>query len=81
MYELEWKQSINNVRGKSGGGRNKLRRYCTNKQIFYVEKYCCLIMTPKHRSALSKVSCGVAPIRIETGCYDNLKENERICPF
>jgi len=71
----------NNVKGKSGKVRNKLRRYCTYKQIFYVEKYCGLIMPPKHRSALSKVRCGVAPIRIETGCYDNLKENERICPF
>ena len=27
MYEHEWKQSINNVKGKSGKGRNKLRGY------------------------------------------------------
>ena len=46
-----------------------------------MEKYCSLIMSPKHTSALSKFRCGVAPIRIETGRYENLKENERICPF
>jgi len=33
MYEHEWKQSINKVKGKSGKGRNKLRRSCTYKQI------------------------------------------------
>ena len=81
MFEYEWRQSINNVKDKSGKGRNKLRRYCTYKQIFCVEKYCLLIMPPKHRSALSKFRCGVAPIRIETGRYENLKENERVCPF
>ena len=48
---------------------------------FCVEKYCLLIMPPKHRSALSKFRCGVAPIRIETGRYENLTENERVCPF
>jgi len=81
LYEHEWKQSINNVKGKSGKGRNKLRRYCTYKQIFCVVKYCLLIMPPEHMSALSKFRCGVAPIRIETGRYENLKENERVCPF
>ena len=42
---------------------------------------CLLIMPPKHRSALSKFRCGVAPIRIETGRYETLNENERVCPF
>jgi len=54
---------------------------CTYKQIFCVEKYCLLIMPPQLRSALSKFRCVVAPIRIETGRYENLKENERVCPF
>jgi len=72
--EDEWKETVNSVKGKSGKGRNKLRRYCTYKQIFCVENYCLLIMPPKHRSALSKFRCGVAPIRIETGRYENLKK-------
>jgi len=50
-----------------------LRRYCTYKHTFCVEKYCLLVLVPKHRSALCKFRCGVAPIRIETGRYENLK--------
>lgn len=40
-------------------------------------------MTAKHRSALSKIRCGVAPIRVETGSVENLpvNENDRLCPF
>ena len=34
-----------------------------------------------HRSAFSKFRLGVAPIRIETGRYENLSEENRICPF
>ena len=29
----------------------------------------------------AKFRCGVAPIRIETGRYDNTRENDRICPI
>ena len=39
------------------------------------------MMPSKHRSALSKFRCGVAPIRKETGHYENLKENEHGCHF
>jgi len=57
-----------------------MRRYCTSKQVFCVERYCLIIRPPKHRTALSKFRCGIAR-RIETGRYENLKENERVCPF
>ena len=32
-------------------------------------------------SAFAKFRCGVAPIRIETGRYEGLSIEERICPF
>ena len=35
----------------------------------------------KHRSALAKFCCGVAPIRLETGRYERLAVNNRICPL
>ena len=38
-------------------------------------------MIRSHRSALAKFRCGVAPIRSETGRYENLSVNERFCPF
>ena len=32
-----------------------------------------------HRSALAKLRCGVAPIKLETGGYENLHIDERKC--
>ena len=49
--------------------------------ILCVKKYCLFIIPHKHRSALIKFRCGVAPSRIETGRNENVKENERMCPF
>ena len=38
-------------------------------------------MPPRHRAALCKFRCGVAPLRIETGRYEGLAVNSRLCPF
>ena len=40
-----------------------------------------MLLPLKHRSAFAKFRCGVAPIRIETGPYEGLSIEERICPF
>jgi hypothetical protein len=80
-YVCDWKQLINRSVGSSGRGRNKLRTYCTFKKDYSVENYCTMIMPPLHRSAFCKFRCGVAPIRLETGRYENLSEQNRTCPF
>ena len=80
-YVNDWHDSINRPEGIRGRGRNKLRNYCKYKINYSVENYCELIMPPKHRAALSKFRCGVAPIRVETGRYENLALNDRLCPF
>ena len=36
-------------------------------------------MRGKHRSAYAKFRAGVAPLRIETGRYERLEVNERLC--
>ena len=38
-------------------------------------------MSRSHRSALAKFRCGVAPIRLETGRYEQLPVGQRLCPF
>ena len=38
-----------------------------------------LIMQRTHRSAFAKFRMGIAPLRIETGRYERLEENERVC--
>ena len=40
-----------------------------------------MLLPYKHRSALAKFRCGVAPIRLETGRYERLAVNNRICPL
>ena len=40
-----------------------------------------MLLPQNHRSAFVKFRCGVAPIKIETGCYENLVVEESICPF
>ena len=80
-FICEWHGNINNLVGNSGKGRNKLRTYCTLKTQYCVESYCLKILPPLHRSAFCKFRCGVAPIRIETGRYENLELKDRKCPF
>ena len=38
-------------------------------------------MPYSHRAAFAKFRCGVAPIRIETGRYENLDVGQRLCHF
>ncbi len=37
-------------------------------------------MNFKHRSAIAKFRCAVGPIRLETGRYEHLNIDERVCP-
>ena len=77
----DWSNDMNRVSGRNGRGRNKLRTYTLFKETYQVERYCKINLHFPHRSALAKFRCGVAPIRLETGRYENLAENERTCPF
>ena len=77
----QWSEAVNKVGARSGNGPNKLRTYCTFKNIFQTEFYVENIMTRSHRSALAKFRCGVAPIRLKTGRYEKSPGNERFCSF
>ena len=82
LFIDKWKNDINNDRGPSGHGRNKLRTYKQFKNEYVVETYVnCSFLSRKHKTAMSKFRCGVAPIRLETGRYENIPENERKCPI
>ena len=80
-FKSKWSLQINSVVGPSGGGLNKLRTYCKFKKEFRTENYCQMILPLKHRSAFAKFRCGVAPLKIETGRYENIPLNQRNCPF
>lgn len=76
-----WRDSINSSTGPSGKGRNKLRTYNIFKQEYSTELYVTAIMPRSHRSAMAKFRSGTAPLRIETGRYENMAEADRVCPF
>ena len=80
-FEADWSSMLNTVSSRRGNGANKLRTYKLFKTEFQVEEYCEQLLPLKHRSAFAKFRCGVAPIKIETGHYENLVVEERICPF
>jgi len=80
-FANDWLDQINAPVGPSRRGRNKLRTYCQFKNSYSVENYCAIILLPSHRSALSKVRCGVEPIRIETGRFEGLPEERRFVHF
>ena len=77
----DWFNTVNSESGRSGNGRNKLRTYRLFKSEFKVETYCKLLMPYSHRSAFAKFRCGVAPIRLETGRYEHLAVEQRLCHF
>ena len=81
IHVIKWAEIVNNDRGVSGRGGNKLRKYRLFKSRYETETYCKTIMPSTHRSAMAKFRTGVAPLRIETGRYEGLPEAERTCTF
>lgn len=78
-FKREWYQDVTRENAKRGEGRNKLRTYKLFKDTYGVEHYVQCVMPTPHRSAFAKFRCGVAPIRLETGRYERLSEQERTC--
>lgn len=74
----KWKANINKLEGRQG--QNKLRTYRMVKTEFEAEQYT-FNMNRGDRSALAKFRCGTAPIKIETGRYEGLRLDDRVCPF
>ena len=80
-YVVKWKHDVNATKAKHGKGGNKLRLYNKFKQSIYAEPYLNCITSRKNKSAYAKFRCGVAPIKIETGRYEKLNVDDRLCPF
>ena len=51
------------------------------KTDYETEHYLSMPLSYKYRSAIAKFRCGVAPIRLETGRYENIPEDLRLCPL
>jgi ssDNA-specific exonuclease RecJ len=73
-YKVNWQ---NRMFSQKVG--NKLRTYTLFKEVFETEMYLSKNIPCRYRSAFAKIRCGVAPLRIETGRYENKNVNERVC--
>ena len=60
---------------------NKLRTYIIFKNDFCTEYYVKNISNRGHRSVLAQFRLGVLPLAIETGRFQNLPLEERLCKF
>ena len=80
-YKAEWKNKVmSNVSISKNNGGNKLRTYKLFKEVYETEPYVKNhIMSRAKRSALAKLRCGVAPLRIETGRYEMIPYDKRNC--
>jgi hypothetical protein len=78
-YMDSWRNDVNRDIAARGRGRNKLRTYKLIKSEHQVESYLSARIPQSHRSALAKFRCGVAPLRLETGRYENLDLDRRVC--
>ena len=78
LLKRNWSQELNNL-NRANGGQSKLRSYRLFKSEYQSEKYLTVNLPVHHRSALAKFRCGVAPIRIETGRYERIALENRLC--
>lgn len=70
-YCTNWKNKISTF--------PKLRTYNVYKENFCVEPYVLINMNRKYRSIISKLRCGILPLEIETGRWQNIDADNRIC--
>ena len=81
FIEASWREDLNRITAKHGPGLNKLRTYRLFKNDFKTEPYVerCYY---SDRSAMARIRCGVAPLRVELGRYDHgeyIPEFQRVC--
>lgn len=81
----EWQADVMRVHAKRGEGSNKLRTYQLFKHEWGFEPYLKYLNNRGKRVLLSKFRIGIAPLRIETGRYENdgnhkgVPANQRKC--
>ncbi len=57
----------------------KLRTYIKHKEQLDPEKYVTSHLSRKERSYLAQLRLGILPIKLETGRFENIKTEERLC--
>ena len=74
-YDKMWDDRKNEQNG------NKLRLYRLFKTEIQADTYVTTSMQRNYRQALAKLRSGSLPIRVETGRYEDIPLQERLCTF
>jgi hypothetical protein len=69
-----WKEQI-----QQGGNNGKLRVYKNLKINFGCERYLYLVQNFKYRQAVTKLRISAHRLPVETGRYNNVPYNDRLC--
>ncbi len=56
-----------------------MRTYVTFKQEYSTEHYVKVVTNRQHRAALSQFRCGVLPLKVERGRYQDIPVEHRLC--
>jgi hypothetical protein len=67
----EWRNELQEV--------SKLRSYCLFKDSYGCEPYLYKVVDRHHRSILAQFRCGILPLKVETGRYQNIPAELRLC--
>ena len=59
----------------------KLRTYVSFKNVYSAEVYLKKVLNRNHRSFLAQFRCGILPLAIETGRFQNIPIEYRLCLF
>jgi hypothetical protein len=78
--ENKWLQGLWNDTKNCDNG-NKLRLYRLYKERVSPEQYILTNMPRYYRQSLARLRSGTLPIRIETGRFEKIPLNERVCVF
>ena len=71
IHTDQWKINVNL--------KPKLHIYANIKQSYKRENYCHVNMKRSQRALIAKLRLGILPIRVETGRYNSIKREERLC--
>ena len=78
-FKEDWVNKVSSDQGAGPSQANKLRTYNEFKFDYGAEYYVKSVLSRNNRSAIAKFRCGVAPLRIETGRFERLPVDQRLC--
>ena len=73
IMKEKWSIDVNNT--------PKLRTYRTYKSVYETEPYVSRMMSRSCRSFMAQFRCGILPLKVETGPYQNIPVEFRLCIF